>query len=226
MNKPAIKIGALVAAVGGAFVLARAASKSAAVSFKGYVLPDWVDSEHELPGIVLQAFGELARWTGLTETTPQGEALVREYWAGAGQSYPGISEPWSAVFVSDMANKGDPGSLKPAQSHFAYASQAYQDRGKAGRYGAYRPEELAVKAGDIVIRSRSGSAARFEDLAHAGSYKPSHGDILAVVGPRSATGIGGNVNNRVDTKAIPLTASGHVDTSADPLVFAVLRKQA
>lgn len=169
---------------------------------------------------------ELQRWEGLTEHEPAALPILQEYWAAAGQAYPGSPDvPWSGAFISRVIGEGRPGALLPSGSHTVYSHWAYLNRGVPGRYGAYEPFEVRVQPGDIVVRKRAGGDVTFEELRRGGTITPSHGDVVTAVGPSSARAIGGNMGRRglstVMAREIP-HAGGLI---TDPAVVAVLRYQ-
>lgn len=168
---------------------------------------------------------ELVRWEGLTEHDPGADPILREYWASTGQYYPGADTPWSGAFITNAVRSSSiPDALLPSGAHTVYAFQAYRDRGVPGRYGMYRPEEVQVRPGDIVIRGRDDSGVTFDSI-RAGVVAPSHGDIVTAVSPSAARAIGGNMGlqhySTVKARVIP--HNGGVIT--DPAVVAVLRYQ-
>ena len=170
---------------------------------------------------------ELKRWSALTEHDPAALPILKEYWAAAGQAYPGSPDiPWSAAFVNYVVRQSNtPDALFPSGAHVYYARQAYLDRGVPGKYGAYHPTEVRVSPGDIVVRKRSGGDLTFDDIRMSGPMIPSHGDVVTAVGPTSARAIGGNMGPRgySTVKARLIPHNGSVIT--DPAVVAVLRYQ-
>ena len=170
---------------------------------------------------------ELKRWAGLTEHDPAALPILKGYWAAAGQAYPGSPDvPWSGAFISyAIRSSSTPDALLPSGSHTVYSHQAYLDRGVPGKYGAYRPAEVRVRPGDIVVRKRAGGDLTFEEVQGGGTVTPSHGDIVTAVGPTSARAIGGNMGLRgySTVKARLIPHSGGIIT--DPAVVAVLRYQ-
>jgi hypothetical protein len=172
------------------------------------------------------ALKELEVWKGgLKETDPAAEAIIRGYWESTGQAFPpkGVEESWSAAFISHvMKNSGVPNSLIPSGAHIFYSRQAFKDRGVPGRYGAFRPDEVQIEPGDIVVRGRPGGQSfSFEDLQKGGDFIPTHGDVVTDVTSNGATLVGGNIRNDVSTKSSTLSG-GFIK---DPAVVAVLKFQ-
>ena len=162
-------------------------------------------------------------WQGLVESMPQALPLIKDYWAAAGLPFPGVGEPWSGAFVSWVVRQSStPNAITPSGAHVYYARQAYLDRGRPGRYGAFRPEEVQVEPGDILIRSRAGAGAKFSDLQQSGGgFIPMHGDIVTSVSPFDMRVVGGNVDDSVKERMMA-HAGGVV---SDPGVIAVLKLQ-
>jgi hypothetical protein len=153
---------------------------------------------------------------------PEALPLIRSYWEGAGLPFPGVSEPWSGAFISWTVRQAAPSALVPSGAHVFYARQAYRDKGVPGRYGAYRPNEVRVEPGDILLRGRAEEAPSFEDLRSGSRFIPMHADIVVEVAPASLVAVGGNLDNAVKERVIPHQGG----VVADPAVFAVLRLQA
>lgn len=172
-------------------------------------------------GVAGVARGELLRWAGLTETSPAAEPLLRTYWAAAGQAYPGPGTAWSGAFVSWVVSQALPGALTPSGAHIYYARRAYLDRGVPGRYGAYRPMEVRVEPGDVLLRGRDEPLA-FSDLTQTTrDFIPTHADIVTEIFGNEARIVGGNVDNAVSERSVPLNGG----VVADPAVVAVLKYQ-
>lgn len=174
------------------------------------------------PGAV--AAREAERWkeNGLVETDPEAIGRIKAYWGATGLPFPGIEEPWSAAFISWAVRESEnPESLTPSGAHIYYTRAAYYARGETNRYGAFRPSEVKLEPGDIVIRGRSGVPFDWSDVsAGAGEYIPTHGDLVTDASPSEATIVGGNVGNAVKARTIGLE-NGHAPA---PYV-AVLRIQ-
>lgn len=174
------------------------------------------------PAIVRVARGELERWRGLLEDDPEAAPLLALYWTeGARVTPQPPTQPWSAAFVSWVANEANPGSLQPSSSHMGYAHAAARSGSQSGVYTALRPEDVRVKPGDILVKGRDGASPTFEELG-SGEYYPTHGDIIVSTESGLALGIGGNVGNSVNINEYDLDPSGRVAPSER--VFVVLRK--
>lgn len=168
------------------------------------------------------ALGEVDRWKGLTEASPAADAILRDYWAATGQPYPGPSTAWSAAFISwVVAHSNVPNALAPSGGHVYYARQAYLDRGKPGRFGAFRLDEVSsIEPGDIVVSSRAADAGAvpliFADLQQPGPFVAAHGDVVVAANGSMLHLVGGNVDDGVTERAASATS---------PNLVAVLRYQ-
>lgn len=171
------------------------------------------------PYPTLSAIQELNRWHGLVETDSSARPLLDKYWAVLGQSQPS-NVAWSGAFISYVM-RGVRGFV-PSGSHLEYARAAYRNNGRPGLYGAF-PPTASVDVGDIIIRSRGDIPSSYADVISPTGFKPTHGDIVVSIERGFARVIGGNVDNSVTQKAVPLRNNGAVD---DPTVIAVLKLQA
>ena len=164
---------------------------------------------------------QLDRFIGQSESTTEGNRIIREeYWGAVGVSPPDPTKfPWSGAFITYVANNGAPGSLTPSGSHSIYAFAAKSKSPAPGKYKAYRPEDVTIQPNDIIIRSRGSDVHTFEDLN--GSHFPSHGDVVTQVDGNSLRVIGGNVDNSVSVSHYSTNSEGKL--SSDKRFFAVLR---
>ncbi|MEM9487704.1 MAG: hypothetical protein AAGC55_01100, partial [Myxococcota bacterium] len=123
---------------------------------------------------------EMRRWRAngkmLVESNAWGKEILQEYWASLGVREEIVAGsqwwsevPWSAAFVNFCIRSAESAMgltntrsvfgkqpLRDNMAHAAYAWQALQDRQnrRCGRYWAYRPNEVAVAVGDIIVRAR------------------------------------------------------------------------
>jgi hypothetical protein len=168
---------------------------------------------------ISKALQEKSRWEDLSENDREAAPLLDKYWASVGTRQP-PSVAWSAAFISYVMAQTQP-DFPVSSTHIGYARGAYKNRGKSGLYTAL-PASTPVKAGDIVIKTREGDVATFDDVKRETGFKKAHGDILVSVRNGEAIGVGGNVGNRVNAVPIALNTDG---TLKDPKYFAVLRQQ-
>src|SRR5262249_47328917 len=71
------------------------------------------------------------------------------------------------------------------------------------------PEAYAPMPGDLICHTRGAARGlRFADLP-AGRF-PSHCDIVVAAAPGSLTVVGGNIDDAVPLKHVPVTAAGRL----------------
>jgi hypothetical protein len=138
---------------------------------------------------------------------------------------------WSAAFIDyvmRMAGARDRFLYSPTHSDYINASA----RRAAGVQPALvtvaeAPETYAPQRGDLICYSRTRQPIRFADLP-TGRF-PGHCDIVVATKPGSLDVIGGNVDNSVSMKHIPVTADGRLANPDGTIVdpdhpwFVVLR---
>jgi len=135
------------------------------------------DSQAFRQKIVRLANQELARWGNrkIKETDPKVRRVLQDYWkTGTGTSYredqlgdPAFQKdhPWSAAFISwIMKTAGAGTAFKYSTAHATYIRSAKDNRlaNNDNPFKAYRIGELTPQVGDLVCKSRSGSAATYE----------------------------------------------------------------
>jgi hypothetical protein len=147
-------------------------------------------------------------WIGQNPGTP--EAAYTGKHDANGNIFPANRDTyyaWSAAFVSYVMRIAGAGSRFPyAISHADYinAAAAHATRGLT----AYPPQDYAPMPGDLICVGRGKSESlHFADLPTAYSF-PSHCDIVVGVKPGMLTVIGGNVDDAVTEKHVPVTPSG------------------
>jgi hypothetical protein len=123
---------------------------------------------------------------------------------------------WSAAFVSYVMRTAGAGARFPySASHSDYIDSARQQalgRTSGWLISAERPEAYAPQAGDVICLAR-GSARdlRYDDLP-AGHF-PAHCDIVVdASAPGQITVVGGNVDDAVTLKHVPVTPDGKLAT--------------
>ncbi len=147
-------------------------------------------------------------WLGM----PNG--VAEQAWTGEhdaqGRIFPASEDgryAWSAAFISYVMRIAGAGTAFP----YAAAHSDYIDLAAIGdrRYAlqAEDPALYAVEAGDLICLGRaSGRGMRFSDLP-AGGF-PSHCDLVTNVASGELTVIGGNVDDAVTMKHVPVTPTG------------------
>src|SRR5580700_8530219 len=115
---------------------------------------------------------------------------------------------WSAAFIDyvmRMAGAGNRLFYSPTHSDYINASVG----APSGLVTvAQRPESYAPQRGDLICMWRGQHPIRYDDLP-TGRF-PGHCDIVVAVNPGSLDVIGGNVDNSVSMKHIPVAVDGHL----------------
>lgn len=169
---------------------------------------------------------ERARWVGRDETDPSVRDRLKSYWEAAGENpdaFPAgweSDKPWSAAFISFVAQQGAPGSLKPSASHWGYTRAALGNT-EPGSFRAYPPGGFKALPGDIIVRTRLKDDRRTLKDVESIAFHPSHGDVVVASGPGGIDYVGGNLAHSVQQRTYLRDGWGDI---ADPRVFAVLRR--
>jgi len=113
---------------------------------------------------------------------------------------------WSAAFISYVMRIAGAGDRFPyAASHFTYIDAAVMGQSPVLR--AYAINAYAPRVGDLVCTGREAAAnIRFTDLP--APQFPSHCDIVVAATQAALTVIGGNVDDAVTEKHLPLAVNG------------------
>lgn len=128
---------------------------------------------------------------------------------------------WSAAFVSYVFRIAGAGNAFPySAAHSDYidsAAEQAHDGTHAWIITAERPEVYAPQLGDVICQGRGKSGKlTFDDLP-AGHF-PSHCDIVVAITPGQLSVIGGNVDDAVTMKHIPVTPDGKLATPDGTIV--------
>ena len=148
-------------------------------------------------------------WLGLDPSWPQSA------WTGIhdenGQVFPAGRDgyfAWSAAFISYVMRLAGAGSSFPySETHSDYINAAAEHVPGV----PLEPERVSVYApqrGDLICLWRGDRPVSFDQLP-AGRF-PGHCDIVVAGTPGQLDVIGGNVDNAVAMKYIPVTADGHL----------------
>jgi hypothetical protein len=149
-------------------------------------------------------------WIGLDPSRPESgwTGIHDENGAvfGAGQDG---NYAWSAAFISYVMRLAGAGTGFPySATHADYiVAAARRDRGVA--LTAERVTVYAPQQGDLICAWRGQTPVTFDELPSAGRF-PGHCDIVVGGKPGELDVIGGNVDNAVTMKPIPVTADGHL----------------
>ncbi len=124
---------------------------------------------------------------------------------------------WSAAFISYvMRIAGAVGGFPYSPSHHTYIDAAWQmSHGQATGWdvSAYPIDQYAPVPGDLICTSRTPRPVRYADLP-AGDF-PAHCDIVVAQAPGLLSVLGGNVDDAVTMKHVPVTPDGRLGMVAD-----------
>jgi len=149
-----------------------------------------------------------------TENDPPLAKQIQKFWTGIGFSFPGVDEPWSAVFVSFCVKQAGAtaSEFKFNPQHSQFVNAAIKN-GQSDS-GVFRGRETASHApniGDIIQMNRGGNTFDF-DFARTHRSYISHSAIVVEVGVDSgglfALTIGGNESDSIRSSLVRLTSSG------------------
>ncbi len=163
------------------------------------------DKPERQPGL-WQRVGEYW-WTG--QDPGEREASWTGIHDAAGNLFPAEQDgefAWSAAFIDYVMRVAGAAARFPyAPSHSTYINLAVE--GRAPALQAYGPSRYAPMAGDLICTGRGRAATiRFANLP--AEPFPSHCDIVVAAAPGQLTVIGGNVDDAVTEKHVPISAQG------------------
>jgi len=154
---------------------------------------------------------------------------IKKYWTDLKLSFPGVSTPWSAVFVSWCVKRA--GATKPeftfSPAHSVFVHDAIQNGlNQTGVFRAFPIDEYAPSLGDIIHNNRGGSKHSF-DYARAHKNFSSHSAIVIDVGVDGHGGyamtIGGNESDSVRRKFVRLDNKGRIKQRISNPYIAVIQ---
>jgi hypothetical protein len=148
-------------------------------------------------------------WLALDPSWPQSG------WTGIhdenGQVFPADRDgfyAWSAAFISYVMRLAGAGPSFPySENHADYINAAAQHIPGVA-LEAERVEAYAPQRGDLICLWRGRQPVTYDQLP-AGRF-PGHCDIVVYIKPGQLDVIGGNVDNAVAMKYIPVTADGRL----------------
>ena len=151
---------------------------------------------------------------------------IRNYWSGIA-AFPGVSTPWSAVFVSWCVRQAGAtaNEFRFAAAHARFVHKAIQDFDNGtGVFHGRDVDDYPPKVGDILQNNRSGNSFDYAFASTHSAYE-SHSAIVIEVGAdiagRYLRTVGGNESDSVGMKEVRLDSSGHVK-NASGLYIAVI----
>jgi hypothetical protein len=136
-----------------------------------------------------------------------------------GEVFPASSDgdfAWSAAFVSYVMRTAGAGDGFPyAAAHWTYVNAA-RDASPGVRLRAERPEAYAPRPGDLICMGRLWSTyVRYDDLP---TEFAGHCDVVVDTAPGTLTVVGGNVDDAVGAKHVPVTDDGMLATPDGQIV--------
>lgn len=181
-------------------------------------VPDLGEGKPERQPGLWQRIGEYW-WLGQDADNPANG------WTGKHDSFGTVFPPredgsyaWSAAFISYiMRTAGAGGRFPYAIAHATYintAVQMAQGTTRGWAIVAERPDSTAPQPGDLICAGRQAAKSlRFEDLP-APSFT-SHCDIVVGSDGQALSVIGGNVDDAVTMKHIPIDGAGRIAGPGD-----------
>ena len=150
---------------------------------------------------------------------------LRDYWEEgtgikANDDYY-VNTAWSSAFISYLMKKAGAGDdFKYSPLHSEYIRQAIKNRKQNNsiKIKGYKPNEVDVKAGDLVCYPRQGGV----NYDTTSSYM-SHCDLVVSTNEKQAVTIGGNVSDSVTKTIVPLK-NGKIDMSKENKGYFVVIK--
>jgi hypothetical protein len=117
--------------------------------------------------------------------------------------------PWSAAFISYVMRLAEAGARFPySASHSTYINAAAA--GTSPILRAHAPGTYTPQAGDLICHGRGADGTlRFADLPTDHPFT-SHCDLVVDATPTQLTVIGGNVDDAVTARHLPLSDEGDV----------------
>jgi len=137
---------------------------------------------------------------------------VGEYWSNIGQTHTGLNrgQPWSAAFISFVAQTAGYSNFKFAAAHSTYVYDAVDKRGTGDTtapFWSFDVNEHKPQLGDLVCRGRDGVSITSMSSLPTGGFK-SHCDIVVDIKDTEVRTLGGNVNQSVSMTSYPLNSAG------------------
>lgn len=176
------------------------------------------------------ALAELKVWKkGSTkEDDANIQGVLKDYWATGVGNTAGytMKSAWSAAFISwVMKQSGAGGSdFAYAINHGTYVAAARENRysNSSNPFYAYKPTEVPLRVGDILVRrydkSKSTDFDSIEGGDHGAGY---HGDIITSLSSGKVEMVGGNVGDSVTRRTSKVNDKGFVVESGEDFVAIV-----
>jgi hypothetical protein len=149
------------------------------------------------------------------ETHPDSRKRIKQYWLSFSASAQPVSEPWSAAFISFVMKSAPIAkTFEFSGRHTDYLSACKKARlanDASCSFWSVRLAERKLQVGDLVgaFRTSQGCGSKVRTYDSLPGDFCSHCDIVVAIRGDKAIVMGGNVNNTVGVKQVPLTAQGH-----------------
>lgn len=154
---------------------------------------------------------------------------IRAYWKGISLTFPGVTTPWSAVFVSWCVKTAGATvrEFRLSDRHSTFVHWAIQNKeNETGLFRAYRITEYAPKVGDIIQNNRNGHNFDYDHAKSDDSYE-SHSAIVIETGDDSqgkyALTVGGNETDSVGMKIVRLHSDGKIRQRSNSSFISVIQ---
>lgn len=162
------------------------------------------------------------------ENDPRLGKEIAKFWRDTGPAFPGVSTPWSAVFVSACVKRAGAtkDEFKFAAAHSVFVHKSIQNA-NAGT-GVFRGRDIAARGpqiGDIIQNNRGGTNFNFAHARTHSQYQ-SHSAIVVETGTdsggRFALTIGGNEGDSIRRTVVRLDSKGLIkQRSSNPFICVI-----
>ncbi|MDQ3815770.1 MAG: DUF2272 domain-containing protein [Armatimonadota bacterium] len=175
------------------------------------------------------AKAERAMFGGGDEGDEPLKSRIKTYWETLGLDFPGVEEPWSAVFVSFCVKKAG-ATAAEFKFHPLHAVFVHEAINNPGAFKGVRISERAVNVGDIIHNNRGMPPTNF-DFNHAKNHDdyPSHSAIVVARGVdengKFALTIGGNELDSIRRKRVQLKADGSIKQKSPNPYISLLKNR-
>lgn len=178
--------------------------------------------------LVSIAQAEYQQFHTFVEADPPLRAEIERFWKALGWTFPGVSTPWSAVFISYCVQSAGATAAEfqfdPMHSVFVHA--AIQNAlANTGVFRASPIDQCQPKPGDIIQNNRDGGTVTYDQAAQTDHYV-SHSAVVVDIGEDQnglrALTIGGNESDSIRMKRVALGADGSVQQRViDPYICVI-----
>jgi hypothetical protein len=177
----------------------------------------------------ITASGEYDAFHLNSEADPPLSQRIEEYWRGLDLDFPGVTVPWSAVFVSWCIKRAGASAaeFKFSPEHSVFVRWAIDNmQANRGLFRAHPISECAPSVGDMIQNNRNGNTHDFAFAATHSDY-PSHSAIVTETGHDAsghfAVTVGGNESDSIRRKRVALNDDGFIIQRADSPFICVIQ---